>query len=100
MLKVIKVTGESLSPAFQEGDYVIVTTLPLFLGRLKSGDTIVFRHYEYGLLIKKVAEPQLVDGGISVIGTHVNSIDSRNFGPIPRDAIQGKVIWHIRRPRQ
>jgi nickel-type superoxide dismutase maturation protease len=94
MLKFIKVTGESLSPDYQEGDYVMVVTFP-FLS-LNRGDIIVFRHPVYGTMIKKISheDPE----GFYVIGNHPNSIDSRQFGSICRDDILGKVIWHIKKP--
>jgi type IV secretory pathway protease TraF len=30
-------------------------------------------------------------------GTLIESTDSRNFGPVPRERVLGVVIWHIRR---
>jgi nickel-type superoxide dismutase maturation protease len=94
MLKFIKVTGSSLYPDYREGDYVMVITVPFF--SFKRGDTIVFRHLEYGTMIKRIA--QVESNGIHVIGNHPDSLDSRRFGPIkPRDVV-GRVIWHIQKP--
>lgn len=95
MLKFIKVKGDSLSPDYQEGDYVMILTYPFFL--FKRGDTIVFRHSDYGRMIKKIDRRDR--DSIYVVGTHPNSIDSRRFGPIDRGAVAGKVIWHIKKPR-
>ena len=94
MIRLIKVTGDSLSPSYKEGDYVMLITVPFF--SFKAGDTIVFRHPEYGTMIKNI---DFVDSDkIFVVGTHPRSIDSRQFGPIERGDVIGKVIWHIRRP--
>jgi phage repressor protein C with HTH and peptisase S24 domain len=94
MLKIVKITGESLFPDYQEGDYVIVITIPFL--PFKQGDTVVFRHSDYGIMIKKINR---VDSDkIHVIGLHPNSVDSRQFGPISRNDIIGKVIFHIRKP--
>ena len=43
MLRVIKVTGNSLSPKYEEGDFVVITTVPFFFGSLRQGDVIVFQ---------------------------------------------------------
>jgi phage repressor protein C with HTH and peptisase S24 domain len=99
MFRLIMVTGDSLSPSYQEGDYVVVATIPFLLRRLKVGDTIVFHNDTYGLMIKRV---EIVDNGqerIYVVGINPDSVDSRRFGPIERKSIQGKVIWHIPRQR-
>ena len=94
MVKLIKVTGSSLYPEYREGDYVMVITVPF--SPFKRGDTIVFRHLEYGTMIKRIT---LVDSNeIHVIGIHPDSIDSRRFGPIKRRDVVGKVIWHIHKP--
>ena len=57
---------------------------------------IVFRQPGYGMLIKRV--DKVLDAGraFEVRGTQVESIDSRNFGSVPRERVLGKVIWHIR----
>jgi nickel-type superoxide dismutase maturation protease len=98
MFRMIRVTGESLSPLFHEGDYVFITTIPFVVKRVKAGDTILFRHPTYGTLIKLVEQADREQGTLSVIGTHANSVDSRRFGPIRQEDVIGKVIWHIPRP--
>ena len=100
MLRIIKVTGESLSPTFREGDYVVLTTVPFFLSQIRAGDYIVFNRAPYGTMIKKVAAVAEDGGGITVIGSHENSVDSRQFGSISADSVVGKVIWHISRPEE
>jgi nickel-type superoxide dismutase maturation protease len=96
MIKFIKVTGQSLSPEYQEGDFVMIVTVPFFL--FKPGNTIVFQHPVYGMMIKKIlrGDPQ----GLFVIGTHPNSVDSRQFGLIERQSVLGVVVWHIRKPKR
>lgn len=94
MLKFIKVTGNSLSPDYREGDYVMILTVPFLF--FKRGNTIVFQHSEYDLMIKKIDRIQA--DGIYVIGSHPNSIDSRQFGPVDRRKIIGVVVWHIKKP--
>jgi len=98
MLRIIKVTGESLSPEYKEGDYVVITTLPFFFDSLKKGERIVFRHPVYGTMVKCVERVDAGQDVIFVIGNHPQSVDSRQFGPIPKRWITGKVLWHIAKP--
>jgi nickel-type superoxide dismutase maturation protease len=98
MLRIIKVTGESLSPEVQEGDYVVITTVPFFFNALKQGDMIVFRHPVYGTMVKHVARVDPGSEEIFVVGSHPQSVDSRQFGSIPKKWITGKVLWQIAKP--
>ena len=96
MFKFIKVTGKSLYPEYQEGDYVMIITFPFF--PFKRGDTVIFNHPKFGRMIKVIS--RIDSDKIHVIGIHPGSIDSRQFGPICREDITGKVIWHIRRSQE
>lgn len=99
MLQIVKVTGNSLSPEYQDGDFVLVVKIPIFLRSIHPGDTIVFYQIAYGEMIKHV--DHLDDQGelIYVRGLHPDSMDSRQFGPISKRDVVGKVIWHIRNKR-
>lgn len=96
-MKIIKIDGHSLEPVYQEGDYVLVSNLPLLLRGVRPGDVVVFDHPHDGRVIKLI--DHLEDGGRSafVLGLHPNSIDSRAYGAIPLNLIGGKVIWHFSR---
>jgi len=98
MLRIIKVTGESLSPEYKEGDYVVVAALPFFFASLRQGDVIVFRHPVYGTMVKRVERVDSAEDEIFVAGSHPRSLDSRQFGPIPRHWVTGKVLWRIAKP--
>ena len=68
------------------------------IAKAQAGDIVVFRHPEYGIMIKKV-EHFTPDGeSLFVVGTHPDSVDSRRFGAISRRDLIGKVIWHVRKP--
>ena len=97
MFGILKVTGDSLSPDYREGDFVLVVKIPFLLKRLERGDTIVFKHPDYGILIKRIDSLDTDGGEIYVTGTQPNSVDSRRFGPIRYRDVTGKVIWHIRK---
>jgi signal peptidase I len=98
MFRIHKVTGDSMSPDFRDGDFVLLTTIPFFLKRLKIGDTIIFEHKLYGTLIKRITsfDPETAEAYVE--GTRPDSLDSRRLGTIRRDAIRGKVIAHFSKP--
>lgn len=100
MFRFLKVSGQSLTPYFEEGDFVLVAKIPFFLERLKPGDAVVFSHPLYGQMIKLVEHVELPGDMVFVTGTHANSLDSRQLGPIPRAELQGKVIWHLKKPNR
>ncbi|MBN1449696.1 MAG: S26 family signal peptidase [Anaerolineales bacterium] len=95
MFRIHKVTGDSMSPDFQEGDFVLLVTAPFFLKRLKVGDTVVFEHKLYGTLIKRIAAFEAETAEAYVEGTRPDSLDSRRLGTIRRENIRGKVIAHF-----
>ena len=98
MIKVIKVTGDSLSPFFLPSDYVIIGKSNLLFGPYKIGDTVVFTHPIYGLLIKKVSAIEQEYNQIKVEGSDPSSVDSDKLGSIPLSNILGKVLLHIKNP--
>lgn len=99
MLRLLKVTGNSLSPRFQEGDFVIVSKIPFFFAPARPGDVVALRQPGYGTLIKLVESVDADRGELTVTGTQPGSLDSRVFGPISNTALVGKVIWHVSKPK-
>jgi len=93
----MKVTGDSLLPDFMNGDFVLLLKIPFLFKSLKQGDIVVFKHEDYGTMIKRI---DLVDkraSTVTVFGTHEDSIDSRHFGPVHESDILGKVIWRVKK---
>jgi len=97
MIQILKVTGESLSPLFLAGDFVVVSKIPCVLRKIKAGDIVVFKQPVYGTLIKQVDHFSTDGKEIFVMGTNPESTDSRQFGPLSHRQLIGKVIWHIRK---
>jgi hypothetical protein len=96
VIRLLKVRGNSLSPDFCEGDYVLTLRVPFPAGKVNVGDVITFTQPGYGTLIKRVRRI-LADGRkFDVRGRLSDSTDSRDFGPIAPEQITGKVIWHIK----
>lgn len=96
MLRFLRVEGDSLLPRYREGDFVLVGSTPFPARRIKPGDAVAFRHPTHGTLIKLVESAGTE--GYHVVGTHPQSVDSRHFGPVRREALIGKVVWHVRQP--
>jgi hypothetical protein len=99
MLRMIKVSGNSLEPRYREGDFVLAARIPFLLKRLEPGDAVVLRHPYFGTLIKLVDTIATDGRSLRVVGLHPESVDSREFGPVPLEWLVGKVIWHWKRPR-
>jgi phage repressor protein C with HTH and peptisase S24 domain len=99
MLKILKVTGNSLSPFFLPGDYVLISTFRPGYKYLQSDTVVVFHHSEFGRLIKRVHTNYPETKNLKVVGSHENSISSHKLGLIPYSDLIGKVIFQIKKPR-
>ena len=98
MCRLLRVTGESLFPVYNEGDFVLISKIPFSFNAIRPGDVVVFRHPVYGIMIKRVAQISPDRKLYTVLGSHELSVDSRQFGPVERQAMLGKVLWRIKRP--
>jgi hypothetical protein len=99
MLRIIKVAGNSLSPFFLSGDFVVLFNSQLLKQAYRAGDAIVFNHASHGILIKIVSMYDPDQQAYFVKGYHPESTNSDTLGLIPHQNVLGKVIWHIKRPR-
>jgi phage repressor protein C with HTH and peptisase S24 domain len=99
MVKVIKVTGNSLSPFFLSGDYVVVSTARRQYPNLRKGQVVVANHPTLGLLIKRILRNDTQAKCVELEGTHPDSISSAKIGLVAYQDLVGKVLVHIKRPR-
>ena len=97
LLQIIKIDGHSLDPVYQEGDFVLISKIPLLLWGVRPGDVVVFNHPHDGQVIKLVERLENDGRSAFVVGLHPDSIDSRVYGAIPLNLITGRVIWHVSR---
>ena len=95
MIKIVKVDGNSMSPEFQSGDYMIVLKKPFF--RLRLGDNVLFKLGHMETMVKKIV--RLESDQVFLEGSHNHSFDSRNFGYVLKKNIIAKVIYHAKKPR-
>ncbi len=96
MCRLLKISGDSLIPEFNHGDFVLVSKIPFLFVSPRMGDVIAFRQPGYGLLIKRI-QAVGAGGDVEVVGSHPDSVDSRVFGTVMRKDVIGKVVWHIRK---
>lgn len=99
-----EVTGESMVPALVPGDFVLVDR-HAYHGRVpRRGDVVVARdpRVDDRLLVKRVAQVDL-HGMVWLEGDNGEaSTDSRTFGSMPLDHIEGRVVvryWPLLRRR-
>jgi signal peptidase I len=94
-LCVVTVSGESMAPAYRDGDRLLVVRSRR---RARVGSVVVFvppaGYTDVPWLVKRVVD--LGDAGQSgrlvVRGDARFSLDSRQFGPVERDAVIGVVV--------
>jgi nickel-type superoxide dismutase maturation protease len=92
----VAVTGDSMLPAFAPGDRLLVGPT----GRLRPGHVVAVPDPRQPdrLLIKRVRSVA-PDARVDVRGDNeAASTDSRHFGPVPRRAVRGRVLYRYAPP--
>lgn len=92
MLRLFKITGDSLYPFYKNGQRVLCRKV-YSCTNLKIKDTVIFEKENYGLMIKQVKT--MTKNTYFVEGTDPMSIDSRNFGLLQKEEIKYKVLFRI-----
>ncbi|MFB4317497.1 S26 family signal peptidase [Actinomadura sp. 21ATH] len=111
LLLLVTVQGGSMRPALADGDRLLMVRLP---GRFaRPGDIVALRGPGGGLYVKRVTAlagdpipPQVTTAGtesvpaghVVVLGDSPHSLDSRQWGCVPRDRVIG-VAAHLLLPR-
>lgn len=96
------VAGDSMRPALQPGDYVLVSPVAFAGGGPALGDIVVARdpQREGMALVKRVAAVW-GPGEYVVLGDNATaSRDSRAFGPVAREQIVGRAWLRYWPPRR
>lgn len=94
MLKIYKVSGNSMRPYLVADDFVVVSCL--FVS-IKPGDSIVASHPCYKRIIKRV-DQICPHRGYWLSGENQESVSSDRIGWINKKQVVGKVIFKIRQP--
>ena len=88
------VNGESMAPTLRSGDRVLVDLWSYRSRRPATGEPVLLRGPGPVLMVKRVATGDPPPGFLHVLGDNPDaSVDSRQFGPIPREAVRGRVFF-------
>jgi signal peptidase I len=98
--KLLKVSGGSMLPQYKDGDFVLVSRIPVLLGWLAPGNVIVFESKDFGAMIKIVDSLSSDGKEMTVKGAHPLSVDSHTIGTVRKEDVTGKVIWHFRKAKR
>ena len=92
MIKLFRISGDSLFPLYKEGQ-LVVGIRPFFPLHVKQGDTVTFYHQGVGTMIKQVRF--IENDTVYVEGTSPQSVDSSVFGTIPLKTITYKILFKL-----
>lgn len=92
MIKIIKVTGNSLSPFFLPGDFVLAWRAPNRFKTYSPGDFVVIKHSDFGTLIKRVRYNDPNEEYLELEGIHPDSLSTHKMGRVSYTNIIGRVI--------
>lgn len=92
MVKIFKVSGQSMLPTLADGQYIIGESLAYKFHNPKIGDIVVLKSPDNISLIKRIADRKsdkyFVEGD-----NKKESKDSRHFGPVEINKISAKIIY-------
>ncbi|PHS24701.1 MAG: peptidase S24 [Methylophaga sp.] len=93
MFGIFKVQGDSMYPSLSAGDFVVTCR---FYRKLAIGDLVVFKHKNYGRLIKRIADVAS-SGALRLAGENDASVNSQQIGWVAKHDLLGLVLFKIRR---
>jgi signal peptidase I len=93
-LKRFVIKGHSMEPLLNDGDKIIINKLAYLFTKPRLGDVVAFKeNTERGKILLKKIERCLRGEKYFVVGTNKHdSQDSRQFGPITKSQILGRVL--------
>jgi nickel-type superoxide dismutase maturation protease len=89
MFRLIKVAGDSMSPALRDGDYILIKKAR----SLRPGFVVVADHPRLGRIVKRVMA--LDENGITLAGDNPSSTASVEIGPMQPEQLRGRAILAI-----
>lgn len=92
LLGKFKISGHSMEPAIENGQEILVSSLPFLFSKPKTGDMIAFSFARPGLTKLAVKRIKKINGNKYLIEGD-NKSDSKKFGWIERKNIIGKVVY-------
>ena len=90
MIKLVKVTGQSMSPTLEDGDYVITKKPRLY----RAGLIYVINHIDLGRIIKRLQDTKH-DRCFFIGDNPKASTPSPLIGAVEKERVIGQVVWVI-----
>ena len=90
MLRLVKVTGQSMSPTLEDGDYVIIKKPR----HIRAGLLYVINHIDLGRIIKRLQDTKH-DRFYFIGDNPKSSTPSSLIGAVEKDRMIGQVILVI-----
>ena len=97
MIRRFKIADRSMLPNFKEGDFILAEKFSYLFSKPKENDVIVLKHpHNSKFLLKRISKA--INGAVFVEGDNkTESEDSRQFGPVSKSHVVGKVLMHVRK---
>ena len=95
MFKLAKVNGDSMLPCYRHNDFLLLST---YRPKLKVGDDIVCLHPRFNTIFKRIS--LIKDNKIHLTGLNSISTSSQELGYVEKNDVIGRVVWHIKQPKQ
>ncbi len=96
MLKIIKITGDSMLNKYKNGDFVLILKSPFFKYLLKEEKDVVFKKEPYGIMIKSISKINKKNKTLDLKGLNKKSISKELLKNVPYKNILGIVIKKFR----
>ena len=92
-LATVRIVGPSMEPRLRNGDVYLVA----LAARVRPGDVVLLQHPDRPeLLTVKRAVRKDTEGWWVEGDNPKESTDSRQFGAVPQESIQGRVLFRLR----
>ncbi len=92
MLKILKVTGNSMADKYLDGDFVLILKSPFFKYFLKENKDLVFKREPFGVMIKSIVKIDKKMMTIDVKSLNKSGLDSKYLKDVPYSDVIGIVI--------
>jgi phage repressor protein C with HTH and peptisase S24 domain len=98
MISITKISGDSMSPVYCDGDYVFCLNsayIPTSL--LKKDRDYIIEHRKFGTMIKRLTKRDLADNQFHFTGLNQESVSAEQIGALPRKAIKSLIIHRVKK---